>query len=75
MVAMPTVTMTVHVCGHVMSLVFVCGQVTLLKKLRALCSEDDPPVAVTVRKLSMVSLMTVLKDLVPRYSFFRASYC
>ena len=52
--------------------VCVChyGQVTLLKKLRALCLEDDPQVAVTIRKLSMVSMMTVLKDLVPRWHFF-----
>ena len=54
-----TVCMSLCVCH--------CGQVTLLKKLRVLCLEDDPQVAVTIRKLSMVSLMTVFRDLVPRY--------
>lgn len=37
-----------------------------LKKLRVLCRECDPDVAITVRKLAMVSLMSVFKDITPR---------
>lgn len=38
-----------------------------LKELRAMLMETDPCVAVTVRKLVMVSLMEVFKDIVPSY--------
>uniref|UniRef100_A0A8C8MCA1 Nucleolar complex protein 3 homolog n=1 Tax=Oncorhynchus tshawytscha TaxID=74940 RepID=A0A8C8MCA1_ONCTS len=38
-----------------------------LKELRAMLMETDPYVAVTVRKLVMVSLMEVFKDIVPSY--------
>ncbi|KAK9965128.1 hypothetical protein ABG768_004237 [Culter alburnus] len=38
-----------------------------LKELRAMLMETDPCVAVTVRKLVMVSLMEVFKDIVPAY--------
>ncbi|XP_028821673.1 nucleolar complex protein 3 homolog isoform X2 [Denticeps clupeoides] len=38
-----------------------------LKELRAMLMETDPLVAVTVRKLVMVSLMEVFKDIVPSY--------
>ncbi|XP_051958764.1 nucleolar complex protein 3 homolog [Xyrauchen texanus] len=38
-----------------------------LKEMRAMLMETDPCVAVTVRKLVMVSLMEVFKDIVPSY--------
>uniref|UniRef100_A0A671RCN4 Nucleolar complex protein 3 homolog n=1 Tax=Sinocyclocheilus anshuiensis TaxID=1608454 RepID=A0A671RCN4_9TELE len=38
-----------------------------LKELRAMLMETDPCVAVTVRKLVMVSLLEVFKDIVPSY--------
>ncbi|KAJ8406822.1 hypothetical protein AAFF_G00297380 [Aldrovandia affinis] len=38
-----------------------------LKELRAMLMETDPSVAVTVRKLVMVSLIEVFKDIVPAY--------
>ncbi|KAG7492774.1 hypothetical protein MATL_G00017840 [Megalops atlanticus] len=38
-----------------------------LKELRSMLMETDPFVAVTVRKLVMVSLMEVFKDIVPSY--------
>uniref|UniRef100_A0A671KPG0 Nucleolar complex protein 3 homolog n=1 Tax=Sinocyclocheilus anshuiensis TaxID=1608454 RepID=A0A671KPG0_9TELE len=38
-----------------------------LKELRAMLMETDPCVAVTVRKLVMVSLAEVFKDIVPSY--------
>ncbi|XP_034049100.1 nucleolar complex protein 3 homolog isoform X2 [Thalassophryne amazonica] len=38
-----------------------------LKELRGMMMESDPCVAVTVRKLVMVSVMEVFKDIVPTY--------
>ncbi|XP_016412910.1 nucleolar complex protein 3 homolog isoform X2 [Sinocyclocheilus rhinocerous] len=38
-----------------------------LKELRAMLMETDPCVAITVRKLVMVSLLEVFKDIVPSY--------
>ncbi|XP_043912597.1 nucleolar complex protein 3 homolog [Protopterus annectens] len=38
-----------------------------LKELRSMLVEQDPSVAVTVRKLVMVSLMEIFKDLSPSY--------
>ncbi|XP_060795527.1 nucleolar complex protein 3 homolog [Neoarius graeffei] len=38
-----------------------------LKELRAMLMETDPCMAVTVRKLVMVSLMEIFKDIVPSY--------
>ncbi|KAG7218019.1 hypothetical protein INR49_020682 [Caranx melampygus] len=38
-----------------------------LKELRAMLMESDPSVAVTVRKLVMVSLMEIFKDIAPTY--------
>ncbi|XP_058261907.1 nucleolar complex protein 3 homolog [Hemibagrus wyckioides] len=38
-----------------------------LKELRAMLMETDPCIAVTVRKLVMVSLMEIFKDIVPSY--------
>ncbi|XP_063076866.1 nucleolar complex protein 3 homolog isoform X2 [Engraulis encrasicolus] len=38
-----------------------------VKEMRAMLMETDPSVAVTVRKLVMVSLMEVFKDIVPSY--------
>ncbi|KAK2865975.1 hypothetical protein Q7C36_002031 [Tachysurus vachellii] len=38
-----------------------------LKELRAMLMETNPCVAVTVRKLVMVSLMEIFKDIVPSY--------
>lgn len=37
-----------------------------VQKFLSLCSERDPEVAVTVRKMAMASLMTVFKDIAPR---------
>lgn len=38
-----------------------------LKELRGMLMESDPSVAVTVRKLVMVSLMEIFKDVAPTY--------
>ncbi|XP_012672847.1 nucleolar complex protein 3 homolog [Clupea harengus] len=38
-----------------------------VKELRSMLMETDPSVAVTVRKLVMVSLMEIFKDIVPSY--------
>ncbi|KAG8435245.1 hypothetical protein GDO86_013264 [Hymenochirus boettgeri] len=38
-----------------------------LKELRAMLMEQDPSVAVTVRKLVMISLMEIFKDITPSY--------
>ncbi|KAK3559945.1 hypothetical protein QTP86_029548, partial [Hemibagrus guttatus] len=38
-----------------------------LKELRAMLMETEPCIAVTVRKLVMVSLMEIFKDIVPSY--------
>lgn len=38
-----------------------------MKELRGLMTEAEPCVAVTTRKLVMVSLMEVFKDVVPTY--------
>ncbi|KAM4623770.1 nucleolar complex protein 3 homolog [Polymixia lowei] len=43
------------------------GNIKKLKELRAMLMETDPYVAVTVRKLVMVSLMEIFKDIVPSY--------
>lgn len=43
------------------------NQIKKLKELRAMLMEQDPNVAVIVRKLVMVSLMEVFKDIVPSY--------
>lgn len=43
------------------------GNIKRLKELRGLLMESDPAVAVTVRKLVMVSLMEIFKDIVPTY--------
>lgn len=38
-----------------------------LKELRAMLMEQDPDVAVTVRKLAIISLMELFKDITPSY--------
>uniref|UniRef100_A0AAQ5YRT6 Nucleolar complex protein 3 homolog n=1 Tax=Amphiprion ocellaris TaxID=80972 RepID=A0AAQ5YRT6_AMPOC len=43
------------------------SSVKRLKELRGMLMEADPSVAVTVRKLVMVSLMEIFKDIVPTY--------
>ncbi|NXK96008.1 NOC3L protein, partial [Formicarius rufipectus] len=43
------------------------NNVKKLKELRAMLMEQDPNVAVIVRKLVMVSLMEIFKDIVPSY--------
>lgn len=43
------------------------NQIKKLKELRAMLMEQDPNVAVIVRKLVMVSLMEVFKDIAPSY--------
>lgn len=45
----------------------VCDQIKRLKGLRGMLMESDPCVAVTVRKLVMVSLMEIFKDIAPTY--------
>ncbi|XP_064381917.1 nucleolar complex protein 3 homolog isoform X2 [Halichondria panicea] len=41
--------------------------ISYLKSLRDLCTERDPDVAITVRKLAIVSLTTLFKDIAPSY--------
>lgn len=48
-----------HVC--------LCAQMKRVKELRGMLMESDPCVAVTVRKLVMVSLMEIFKDIAPTY--------
>ncbi|XP_035764682.1 nucleolar complex protein 3 homolog [Neolamprologus brichardi] len=43
------------------------GSIKRVKELRGMLMEADPSVAVTVRKLVMVSLMEVFKDIAPTY--------
>ncbi|KAJ0060576.1 hypothetical protein NL108_016040, partial [Boleophthalmus pectinirostris] len=43
------------------------NSIKCLKELRSLLSEPDPSIAVTVKKLVMVSLMEVFKDVAPSY--------
>ncbi|XP_035467680.2 nucleolar complex protein 3 homolog [Scophthalmus maximus] len=43
------------------------SNVKRLKELRGMLMESDPSVAVTVRKLVMVSLMEIFKDIAPTY--------
>lgn len=45
----------------------VVWQVKCLKELRGMLMEAEPSVAVSVRKLVMVSLMEVFKDIAPSY--------
>lgn len=43
------------------------SQIKRLKELRGMLMEADASVAVTVRKLVMVSLMEIFKDITPTY--------
>ncbi|XP_039991094.1 nucleolar complex protein 3 homolog isoform X2 [Xiphias gladius] len=43
------------------------GNIKRVKELRGMLMESDPCVAVTVRKLVMVSLMEIFKDIAPTY--------
>ena len=43
------------------------AQMKRVKELRGMLMETDPCVAVTVRKLVMVSLMEIFKDITPTY--------
>jgi hypothetical protein len=43
------------------------GNNSNLKHLRSLCEEREPEICITVRKLAMVSLMTVFIDILPGY--------
>uniref|UniRef100_A0A8C2WJT2 Nucleolar complex protein 3 homolog n=1 Tax=Cyclopterus lumpus TaxID=8103 RepID=A0A8C2WJT2_CYCLU len=43
------------------------GNIKRVKELRGMLMESDPCVAVTVRKLVMVSLMEIFKDVAPTY--------
>ncbi|XP_068161354.1 nucleolar complex protein 3 homolog [Antennarius striatus] len=57
-----------RIAGHGAAIVSdPVGNVKRLKQLRAMLMEADPSVAVTVRKLVMVSLMEVFKDVTPTY--------
>jgi nucleolar complex protein 3 len=42
-------------------------QIKKLKELRSYLTESDPDVFLTVRKLAMVSMMEVFKDIIPGY--------
>ena len=42
-------------------------QIGLLKTLKTLCMEKDPQVAITTRKLAMISFAEVIKDIAPGY--------
>lgn len=53
--------------GHYTRTVCFWEQIKCLKELRGLLMETDPCVAVTVRKLVMVSLMEIFKDITPTY--------
>lgn len=50
-----------------MSMYVALEQVKKLKELRSLLMEQDPSVAVIVRKLVMISLMEIFKDITPSY--------
>lgn len=50
-----------------LSLYFFSKQIKKLKELRAMVMEQDPDVAVTIRKLAVVSLMELFKDITPSY--------
>lgn len=52
---------------EVTAVCIVCVQMKCVKQLRGMLMEVDPCVAVTVRKLVMVSLMEILKDITPTY--------
>lgn len=52
---------------QLISSVSFLNQIKKLKELRAMLMEQDPNVAVIVRKLVMVSLMEVFKDIAPSY--------
>lgn len=59
-----------HYGGRVPSCnAFLCvhAQMKRLKELRGMMMEAEPCVAVTVRKLVMVSLMEIFKDISPTY--------
>jgi hypothetical protein len=43
------------------------GNIGLLKTLKTLCMEKDPQVAITTRKLAMISFAEVIKDIAPGY--------
>ena len=45
-------------------------QISHLHRLQALCGEGDPDVAITTRKLAMLSLMAVFRDIAPRYALY-----
>lgn len=45
----------------------MCDQIKRVKELRGMLMESDPYVAVTVRKLVMVSLMEIFRDIAPTY--------
>lgn len=50
-----------------MGIYVILEQIKKLKELRALLTEQDPNVAVIVRKLVMISLMEIFKDITPSY--------
>ena len=43
----------------------ICVKVSELQELCKLCDEKDADVRITTKKLAMVSLMTVFKDIIP----------
>lgn len=59
--------MTDGVLHTLHSNISLMSQIKKLKELRAMLMETDPSIAVTVRKLVMVSLMEIFKDIVPSY--------
>lgn len=54
-------------CSTCVFTMCVFVQIKRLKELRGMLMECDPCVAVTIRKLVMVSLMEIFKDITPSY--------
>ena len=53
--------------ARMMIMVSVLMQMSKMKELRKLLGEKDPDVCLTVRKLVMVSLCEIFRDIVPGY--------
>ena len=44
-------------------------QIGMLKELCGLCEEKDVDIRITTKKLAMVSLLTIFKDIIPGYGY------
>ena len=49
--------------------VLVFFQIGMLKELCGLCEEKDVDIRITTKKLAMVSLLTIFKDIIPGYGY------